>query len=55
MPTVDEKKTDPASPAQPSAGEAFIPGLTPGVFSLKPDKSFSLPGKVRQSCLNYPG
>ena len=28
----------PAPPAQPAAGEAFNPGLTPGVFSLESDK-----------------
>jgi len=37
MPTVDEKKSGPAAPAQPPAGEAFNPGLTPGVFSLERD------------------
>jgi hypothetical protein len=31
------QKSGPAAPAQPSAGEAFIPGLTPGVFSLESD------------------
>src|SRR5574341_383788 len=31
------QKTRPAAPAQPAAGEAFNPGLTPGVFSLEPD------------------
>ncbi len=42
------QKLDLAAPAQPSAGEAFIPGLTPGVFSLDSDNPFSwsphLPG-----------
>jgi hypothetical protein len=32
------QKSRPAAPAQPTAGEAFIPGLTPGVFSLESDK-----------------
>jgi 4-amino-4-deoxy-L-arabinose transferase-like glycosyltransferase len=31
------QKSGPAAPAQPTAGEAFIPGLTPGVFSLESD------------------
>jgi len=32
------QQSGPAAPAQPPAGEAFNPGLTPGVFSLEPDK-----------------
>jgi len=35
------QKSGPASLAQPLAGEAFIPGLTPGVFSLESDKGIS--------------
>ena len=31
------QKSGPAAPAQPTAGEAFNPGLTPGVFSLESD------------------
>ena len=33
------QKSGPAAPAQPTAGEAFKPGLTPGVFSLESDKA----------------
>jgi hypothetical protein len=32
------QKSGLAARAQPAAGEAFNPGLTPGVFSLEPDK-----------------
>jgi len=33
------QNTSPAAPAQAAAGEAFTPGLTPGVFSLEADKT----------------
>jgi hypothetical protein len=39
------QKSSPAAPAQPVAGEAFIPGLTPGVFSLESDKTLRPAGK----------
>ena len=50
------QKTYPAAPAQPVAGEAFTPGLTPGVLSLEPDSLYpltSLTRLIRRSARAY--
>jgi hypothetical protein len=46
------QKSRPAAPDQPAAGEAFIPGLTPGAFSLESDNEH--PYRVVYVCIFAP-